>query len=238
MVAPGVGSTDAAYARAIGEALLRCLERKRPDDLWRIDRYAFGDTAPASTAEASNPPVDNPPTEVQAKGHHGFSGSPEQLAKGVSSGVSLAKEPSMLEGIEKAAQAISHLSGARHLFVFFHPTCVDELVTEQRRVEQLTALLRDERIIMHGFAPTSSGDDQHFQELCRAVKGGNFEICPSDAILGTLDRIFSQLLNRYEITYRLPQGDQPPNEGKLVVSSPQACGQASYVLTPSAATTP
>jgi hypothetical protein len=182
--------------------------------------------------------VDNPPTEVQAKGHHGFSSSPEQLAKVVSSGVSLAKGPSVLEGIEKAAQAISHLSGARHLFVFFHPASVDELVTEQRRVEQLAALLRDERIVLHGFAPSSSGDDRHFHELCGAMQGGNFEVCPVNAIPETLDRIFSQLLNRYEITYRLPQGDQPPNEGKLVLSSPQGCGHAPYALTPSVAITP
>jgi len=82
MVAPAEGSTDAAYPRAIGEAQLRCLERKRHDDLWRIDRYVLGDPAPASPAEAANPPPDNPPPEVQAKGHHGFSSSPEQLAKG------------------------------------------------------------------------------------------------------------------------------------------------------------
>ena len=237
IVAPCVRCGD-GFASAAVEALTRCLRWKRPDDLWRIDRYASGGTASPSPADASRASREEGPADPQKKAHNGFLSSAEQLGALLSDPATSAPASGALEALEKAAEAIRRLSGARHMFVFFHPDSANEWVNEQRRVEQLSAMLRDEHIVLHGIAPDSGGDASVFQELCLAAKSGTFNACNLDAIPETVDQMYSQLLNRYEISYHSAPGCGEPCGGKLVVSSERGCGQASYVLTKRQSNTP
>ena len=223
MVAPSDRSGD-AFARSTGAALARCLPLKRAEDLWRIDRYALQAPASPPSGEASNSPQ---------KGQHGFLSSVKQIEGLLSdSATSAPSAPGALAALEKAAEAIRRLSGARHLFVFFHPDSMNEWLNEQRRVEQLAALIGDERIALHGLAPKSANDAGLFRELCLSAKGGTYDVCAIDAIPETTEHVYSQLINRYEITYRASDGDLAPGTGTIVIASEHGCGKVSYTLTP------
>ena len=239
IVAPCVRSGD-GYASAAVEALQRCLRWKRPNDLWRLDRYLLGGAASPSPspAVASRASLEEGPAEPQKKTHNGFLAGAEQLGALLLAPATSAPASGALEALERGAEAIRRLSGARHLFVFFHADSANEWVNEQRRVEQLAALLRDEPIVLHGIAPDSGNATSVFRELCLTAKSGTFDACTVDAIPETIEQMYSRLLNRYEVSYQSPPGDVQPYEGKLVISSERGCGQANYVLTQPPRNTP
>jgi len=240
LIVPRFTSTEDPYGIAVGQAINRCMQLKRPDDMWRIDRYNPGESAPPSTApvEAANLPYDDALLVQQVKTQRGFLSTAEMLGKAISSqGPRERTAPSLDAAIERVGEAICKLSGTRHIFLFCPTDNANEV--EQSRIDQLIAIARNERIVLHGIALVPATGDSAYRRLCLAVEGGTFNVSSVEAISDTLDDVYSQLLNKYEISYRVPPEGGEPKGGTLLVSSGHGSGRVTYSLTkPPAETIP
>jgi hypothetical protein len=127
--------------------------------------------------------------------------------------------------IERQSDAMVKISGTRQIFLFLHAGCADWL---GGRLEQLIESVRSGNVAVHGFAPEGAADCGPFRELCLAAKGGTFHTAPPEELPGIIEGIYSGLLNRYELTYRVP--GEPAAEGKLLITSELGCGKAEFAL--------
>ena len=220
------------YGLGIVEAFGRCTKFKRPDDLWRIDRYALQDhePGPALTPDKTNFPYGEEILGPNAKTQRGFLSGLEQLNKLIGSPgpreCAAADTPSAVQRVD---DAMSQLSGTRHIFLFLHADCL-KVTPPDGQLEKLAASLRNERIALHGVAPDSIAGLEIFRDLCLASDGGTFAGVPMQAIPDTLENLYSQLLNKFEITYPAPANGDASVEATLLLSSDFGAGRATFSL--------
>ena len=229
-VLPRFVSAADPYRVGILEGMSRVMRFRRSDDPWRIDRYLL--EKPEAGAHVPSEKATIQYDDALLGPHktlRGFLTSAELLDKVISSPGP--RERAALElgaAIDRQSDALSMFSGSRQIFLFLHAGCAERL---DGRIQPLIECIRTGNITVHGIAPETALDCAPLRELCLAAAGGTFTMAPPEDVPGVVERIYSGLLNRYEITYQAP--GESPAEGKVLVSSELGCGKAEFSLIPS-----
>lgn len=221
------------YGLIIVDAFKRCAQFKRPDDLWRIDRYTLDQNSrgPATLLEKANLPYDETMLGPGVRMQRGFLTSIPALEKIISSpGPRERAAADVAVAIERLGDAAIRISGKRQIFVFFHRDSCEKLAPT-RRLDSLVEFVRDQRLVLHGIAPDDVEDWKELRDLCLTVEGSTFTRTSVEGIPDVVEKIFSHLLNKYEITYRVPS-DGPPGVGTLLVSSDHGSGKITFSPAP------
>jgi hypothetical protein len=230
-VAPRFLSPDDPYAQAVAAVLERCSASKRPDDLWRIDRYSIEPAREGAEkpAEKSGLPYDEAIMTQELKMRQSFIADPELLSKAISSEVPLERTAAdSFRAIERQCAAVRKLSAKRHVFVFLHHDSLASL-EDDAHLRALKDIVTQERIVLHGFAPHPSHDCTEFQDLCLSVPEGTFSDTTFDLLPDAIMAVYALLMNGCEISYRLPAGVEA-GPVTLRVSSNLGAGQAELTL--------
>ena len=202
---------------------------KRADDLWRLDRYLIeprADTAGALLQTAGLPFDESLLGRFAKTQQRGFLAAPEALEKIMHSpGSKERATDDVIAAFYRQSEAMIKFSGKRKVFLFLYPDCARRL---ERHIVRLRSFVASERISVHGIAPKGASGCEDFQGLCLTSEGGSFEMLTPAEIPAEVERIYAQSLNRFEVTYRVPE--QATGEGSLQITSESGCGQASFSL--------
>jgi hypothetical protein len=199
-------SNSDAYGKAVEESLKRGLALKRPDDWWRVDRYATEAVVedPNAPAEKSTLPYDDAFVTQELKARKGFIADPVTLEKAISAPVPRERAASdILEAIQRQIDAMDKSSGKRHLFLFIHTGSVEAL-DDPENLKRLKPLIDKEGITLHGICPESSEKCADFRNLCLSTPDGTFHDSSVDQVASEFEQTYRHLLNRYLIDYSLP----------------------------------
>jgi hypothetical protein len=229
-VLPRILSAVDPYRLAIADALGRTVALKRTDDIWRIDRYTV-EVQPGGSSGVRQGPAplyDDSVLGANVKTQHGFMASPDLLNKLIAAiGSRERSAADLLSGIDKVGEAIGKQSGKRHMFLFLHPNSTEWPISSERQ-QQLAEFVQNERIVLHGFSVETSDQWRGMRELCRSTKGGTFSVASAEDMPALVEKRYSELVGRFEISYTVPGGGATLPEGTLVLSSDQGCGQAVF----------
>jgi len=223
-VAPRFISKSDPFGQAIVAALNRSSAAKRPDDLWRIDRYSIETTRdePEAPKEQSFLPYDDAIATQEVKMRQCFIASLDILNKVIASDVPRDRVATdAFAAIQRQCEAISKHSGKRHMFVFLHESAAAQL-EEPDKAASLKTQLVNERIILHGFAPGFSCPA--FRDICSSLPDGTFSEASADGLPEALEEIYSFLMNGRVITYEMESG-VVSGPAMLRVSSSLGSGQ-------------
>jgi HEAT repeat protein len=225
-VAPRFTSNVDPYGNALALALSQASASKRPDDVWRIDRYSM--EPPSQEAgeprEQSFLPYDDTIATQEVKMRHCFIASPDILAKVLAAETPRERAaPDIFGAIERQRDAIVKYSGKRQIFVFLHEGSA-ALFNDAERTAALKTLLTNEKIVLHGFAPGFSAACTAFRDTCLAVPEGTFNDSANDGLSDALGETYALLMNGCEISYQLPPGMEA-GPVLLKVSSSLGSGQ-------------
>lgn len=230
-IAPRFISDSDPLGRVVSEGLKRCLSLKRPDDWWRIDRYAIQPIAvdPAAPVEKSSLPYDDALITQELKTRKGFMADSGQLEKAISLAVPRERAtPDVLKAIGRQVDAMDKSSGKRHVFVFVHETSVDTL-DDPENLKPLRQLIATEGITLHGICPKFAEKCDGFRDLCISTPDGTFHTSGVDQLADELEQTYRHLLNRYEIDYSLPT-KADAIQVVLQVCSDSGAGRAEFSL--------
>jgi hypothetical protein len=208
---------------AVLEGIARCLRYKRPDDLWRLDRY-LTEPRPADSPEKIAFPYDDLGAFARMQ-QRGFLSSPEALRKIVESAGSKERAADdSIAAFDRQSDAMIKFSGKRMLFLFLSRDCARHL---DRHLARLTKFVASERITLHAMAPVGFTGSEEFEQLCLKSDGGTFAILSPDRIADEVERIYAGSINRFDVTYRVPE--QPaPAEGRIQITSAGGRGLTSF----------
>jgi hypothetical protein len=228
-ILPRFSSADDPYAMAVLDGIGRCLKYKRADDLWRLDRYLTEPRA-SEPLERSSAAYDDLILGAFARTQQrGFLASPEVLRKIIENPGSKGRATdNIMAAFDRQSEAMIKFSGQRKLFLFLGPDCARGL---DRHLERLKSFVESEQITLHGIAPKGAAGSEDFRELCLRTEGGSFaELAPGE-IADQVELIYVQSINRFDVTYRLPE-QTVPAEGRIHITSGSGCGRASFVFKP------
>ncbi len=231
-VTPRILSEVDPYRVAIMNAMSGCVPLKRPEDIWRIERYAveaqgLGSGAPRN---GPGPSYDDLVLGPNVKTQHGFIATPDLLNKLISAiGSKERTAADVLTGIDKVDEAMAKLSGKRHLFLFLHASSTEWPVSAAR-LQLLADFVKTERIVPHAFSLEPSDQWNGLREICLATAGGTFTISPVEELPGVVEKLYSELVGRFEISYTVPAAIEPACEVRLSVSSELGCGEITFSL--------
>lgn len=141
-------------------------------------------------------------------------------------GVSEKTARNLPEAMERVADAMGHISGVRHMFVFSTGAAPDAV--EQQGIAKLDQFARSEKISLHGFAPHGGTGQDALRDLCLKSDYGSFEIAPAESIDAAVLGVYSRLLNVYEIEYTMPGDVAPAGDILLEIYSSSGCGSARF----------
>lgn len=232
-VTPRILSEVDPYRVAIMNAIGGCIPLKRPEDIWRIERYTveahgLGTSTPRN---GPAPSYDDLVLGLNVKTQYGFIAAPDLLNKLISAiGSKERAAADMLTGIDRLDEAMAKLSGKRHLFVFLHPSS-SEWPVSAARLQLLADFIKNERIVPHAFALESSEQWNGLREICLNSTGGTFTISPVEELPGVVEKLYSELVGRFEISYRVAATSEPAGEVRLSISSERGCGAITFSLT-------
>jgi len=228
-VLPRFGSADDPYGMAVLDGIGRCLRYKRADDLWRLDRYLTEPRAASGEPlEKTSSPYDELVLGVFARTQQrGFLTSPEALRKVVESpGSKERATDNAIAAFDRQSDAMIKFSGKRKLFLFLARDCAGGL---DRHLARLNSFVANERITLHGIAPKGAAGSEEFQGLCLRTEGGSFAELAPEGVAGEVERIYAQSINRFDVTYRVPE-QSVPAEGRIQITSGSGCGRASFLF--------
>jgi hypothetical protein len=227
-VLPRFSSIADPYGMAVLDAIERCLKYKRAGDLWRLDRYLIEPRTRESAAplEKAALPYEEALIGSFAKSHQrGFLAAPEALLKILHSpGTKERASDDVIAAFDRQSDALIKFSGKRKLFLFLTADCGRRL---ERQITRLISFITSERIMLHGIAPKGSAGCEEFQALCLASEGGSFATLTPEEVPGEVERIYAQSINRFEVTYRIPE-QAAAQEGSIQITSESGCGRASF----------
>ncbi len=231
-VTPRILSEVDPYRLAIVKALDLCIPLKRADDLWRIERYAVEAQGLGSSGSRNGPTssYDDLVLGPNIKTQYGFIASPELLSK--LNGAIGSKERTtvdLLMGTDRVNEAMAKHSGKRHLFLFLHPSST-EWPVPAARLQLLADCLKTERIVPHAFALELSDQWHGLRQVCMATTGGTFTLSPQEELPGVVQMLYSELVGRFEISYRTPAVGDSPGDVRLSVSTELGCGEITFSL--------
>jgi hypothetical protein len=229
-VLPRFSSVEDAYGIAVLDGIARCLRYKRPEDLWRVDRYLVE----PRNGEHSGPlekaaiPYDESLLGPHAKMHRGFLAAPETLRKIIESpGSKERATDDAIAAFDRQSDAMIKFSGKRKLFLFLASGCDRHL---DRHLNRLLSFITNERIALHGIASKGATGCEKFEQLCRASEGGSFAELAPEAVAAEVERIYARSTNRFDVTYRIPEHSEPL-EGRIQITSENGCGRGSFRFT-------
>jgi hypothetical protein len=228
-ILPRFSSLEDPYRVALMDGIGRCLKYKRADDLWRLDRYLLEPRASESAPiEKAALPYDDVELGAFAKLHQrGFLAAPEALRRLVESpGSKERATDNVIAAFDRQSDAMIKFSGKRRLFLFLPTDCGRNL---ERHLARLTAFIGSERITLHGIALKGSAGSEELGKLCLASEGGTFAELMPHQIADDVERIYAQSINRFDVTYRVPE-QTAPAEGSIQITSGSGCGRASFTF--------
>jgi hypothetical protein len=205
---------------------------KRPEDWWRIDRYATEAVAvdPDAPVEKSSLPYDEALITQELKLRQGFLLDTGQLDKAISMSVPRERVTAdVLQAIQRQIEAMEKSSGKRYMFVFVHESCVDTL-DDPENLQPLKQLIQKEGITLRGICPVFPEKCEGFRDLCLSTPDGTFHPGGVDALADELEQTYRHLLNRYEIDYSLPAKAEAA-QVVLQVCSERGAGKTEFSLT-------
>jgi hypothetical protein len=226
-ILPRFGSEDDPYGMAVLDGIGRCLRYKRGDDLWRLDRYLTEPRVGAPAAlEKGSSPYDESVLGVFARTQQrGFLASPEALRKIVESpGSKERATDNAIAAFHRQSDAMIKFSGKRKLFLFLERDSARGL---DRHLARLKSFVVNERIAVHGIVPRGAAGSEELQGLCLRTEGGSFAELNPEQVAGEVERIYAQSINRFDVTYRVPELTVPA-EGRIQITSASGCGRASF----------
>jgi hypothetical protein len=231
-VAPRFLSDSDPFGRAVAEGLKRCLALKRPEDWWRIDRYAVEAVAtdPNAPVAKSCLPYDDALITQELKTRKGFIADVGQLEKAISLPVPRERTAAdALQAIRRQIDAMDKSSGKRHLFVFVHESVVDAL-DDPENLKPVRQLIATEGISLRGICPAFSEKCEGFRDLCLSTPDGTFHSSSVDQLADEFEQTYRHLLNRYEIDYSLAA---QPGAAQVIlqVCSEYGVGRTGFALT-------
>jgi hypothetical protein len=229
-ILPRFSSAIDPYRMAVLDGIGRCLKYKRADDLWRLDRYLIEPRARESVQlEKAALPYDDSRLGVFARTQQrGFLSAPEALRKIVeSSGSKERATDDAVAAFDRQSDAMIKFSGKRRLFLFLPRDCSGRM---DRHLARLKSFVANERITFHGIAPKDAAGIEEFQGLCLASDEGSFATLAADEVAVEVERLYAQSINRFDVTYRVPEPGEPA-EGRIQITSGSGCGQASFSFT-------
>ena len=228
-VLPRFGAADDPYGMAVLDGIGRCLRYKRGDDLWRLDRYLIEPRAGASwPLEKAASPYDELVLGVFARTQQrGFLSSPDALRKVLESpGSKERATDNAIAALDRQSDAMIKFSGKRKLFLFLGRDCARGL---DRHLARLKFFVANERITLHGIAPKGAAGSEEFQGLCLRTEGGSFAELTPEQVAGEVERIYAQSINRFDVSYRVPEPSVPV-AGRIQITSGSGCGRASFLF--------
>jgi HEAT repeat protein len=232
-VAPRFNSIADPYGQAMTRALTQSSAAKRPDDVWRLDRYSMeppGEEAQAPR-EQSFLPYDDTIATQEVKMRHCFIASPDILNKVIAADVPRERAaPDVFSAIQRQCEAISKHSGKRHMFVLLDEGSVAQF-EDAARIASLKTLVTNEKIVLHGFAPGFSC--AAFRDMCLSSPDGTFSEATVEELPAALAEFYSLLMNGCAISYQLPSGTEAA-PAKLKVSSNLGSGEVDILWQPDA----
>jgi len=223
-VLPRFSSAADPYAIAVLDAIGRCLQLKRAEDLWRVDRYLNeARTEPAAALEKAALPYEESLLGAFAKTHQrGFLCAAEALRKIVESpGAKERAADDAIAAFDRQSDAMIKFSGKRKLFLFLAAQGAGRI---DRHIARLKSYVANERITLHGIAPKEATGLEEFQALCRASDGGSFDALAPEDVPGEAERIYARSVNRFEVRYRADQAAA----GSVHITSLGGCGRAEF----------
>jgi hypothetical protein len=229
-VAPRFPSSEDPYGEAVAATLKRVSALKRPDDLWRIDRYLIETLPPGSDESPETTlPYDDAVLTPELKARQCFIAAPGLLSQAIASWVPVTRTAqNSYRALERQCAAMRKLSGKRHVFMFLHQNSIAALEDESH-MHVLKEIVTQERVILHGFAPGASHDCPAFRALCLSIPDGTFSDAGPDEFPAEIENTYPLLMNACEINYRLPPGAKA-GPVLMKVSSEAGAGQADIVL--------
>jgi len=229
-VLPRFSSLLDPYGIAVREGMARCLRYKRPDDLWRLDRYLTEPRA-ADAPEKITFPYDDLGIFARMQ-QRGFLSSPEALRKIVENAQSKERATDdSIAAFDRQSDAMIRFSGKRKLFMFLSRDCARNL---DRHLPRLTRFVANERITLHGIAPRDFTGSKDLERLCLKSDGGTFAMLSPDQVADDVERIYAGSINRFDVTYRVPE-HAAPAEGRIQITSAGGRGIASFCFPDSGA---
>jgi hypothetical protein len=226
-VVPRFSSEADPYAIAVLESIGRCLQFKRTEDLWRVDRYLNEPRKESGLPlEKAALPYEESLLGSFAKAQQrGFLAAPEALRRIVDTpGAKERAADDAIAAFDRQSDAMIKFSGKRKLFLFFTAQGAGRV---DRHIARLKSFVANERITLHGIAPKDAVGLEDFHGLCRASEGGSFAALAPKEIPGWVERLYAQSVNRFEVSYRL---ERAAGDGVLQITSPSGCGRAEFSL--------
>jgi hypothetical protein len=231
-ILPRIMSDEDPYLAAIRSALRRCLARKRESDMWRVERYLPDLVSDEERREVKVPgAVMDTVAAAQMKQRWGFLHEPDLIEMTMNAeGVSEKTARHLPEAVERVGDAMGHLSGVRHLFVFSLGAAPDAI--QQQAIAKLDHFAKSERISLHGFTPSSAAGQEALRDVCLKSDHGSFETVPVESMDSAVLGVYSRLLNVYEIEYTMPSETPSAGDILLEIYSSSGCGNARFSLSP------
>ncbi len=231
-VLPCIMSDDDPYVAAIRAALRRCLARKREADMWRLERYLPDLVSDEASRHVKVPgAVMDTVAPAQMKQRWGFLHEAGLIEMTMNApGVSEKTARNLPEALERVIDAMGHISGVRHIFVFSAGAAPDAV--QQQAIAKLDQFARSEKISLHGFAPSAATGQDVLRDVCLKSDYGSFEIAPAESIEAAVLAVYSRLLNVYEIEYTMPPQTPVAGDILLEIYSSSGCGSARFSPAP------
>jgi HEAT repeats len=225
-LAPG----DQAYEKAVRAGLKECLSLKRPNDLWRIDRYSveMNATPAEKTAQDLIIPYDESLVTPELKASRGCISELDVLEQVLAAVVPKDRSASdPIAAFERQCDAFAKRGGKRHVFLFLHDMSGFDL-KQDTAIERLRTLTQDSGAILHGICPEVAGQWTLLRELCLSNPDGSFTEVKLEGLVEGLVDAYVNLSGRFEISYSLPAAAELSGVVKLKIAS--ALGQAEISL--------
>lgn len=221
VVAPSYPDAD-PHAAALSDGLERCLPGKRPSDLWRLDWYATG-------ARPGKPAAVEAVNQSGGQPHHGFltdAGALREMFRMDEQSRTISGDA--VAAVEKQAQAIARNPAARHIFLILDGDLAHKR-DQSESWKHLEERIETDQIALHCFAPAATREWSKFHQLSLAGRGGTFTCAPAGKLPDALENAYSQLFNKFTLSYRVPPGTE---RGRVLlkVASDHGAGEAEIAL--------
>lgn len=198
--APGT----AAFRRWVQQGLFTCLDRKRPSDLWSVVRYADED---------SN--VDD--SDWDAAGRARRSTDRVVLQRELSSAKPTGmSDPGAAGGLKVLIRDLGELPGIRHAILLAEAREHGGQDSNSSAAE-VAGMAEASGVSVHVIVPEGSASDHWARDVSRLTRGSCFTVSTEAEATSACAKIYSRMLNSYEILYRPDELPDATETGEVAV---------------------
>jgi hypothetical protein len=234
-IVPWFASGGDAYEKSVREGLLQCLSMKRPEDLWRIDRYSVESDAPTDggSSEGSVISYDDTLLTPEVLAAQGCLSDPELLRKAVALAPPRERAaPDPVMAFQRQSDAFAKHGGNRHVFLFLQDTSGFEL-KQDPAVARLGSIAQQGSVVLHGICSDIGVQWSLFRDLCLTNPEGSFTESNGEGVVDSVVDAYANLCSRFEISYSLPATDTPATV-ELKIRSVRGHAEKSMHVAPAA----